>query len=80
MLAAVVVLLRSLRLICGGHRAAALENVALRQQLSAFRRTVGRRNSAREIDCFGCSSPRSGRSHGSCGDNIAHRHRLGERS
>src|SRR5216683_4138319 len=42
MLAAVVVLLRSLRLICGGHRAVALENLALRQQLGAFRRTVGR--------------------------------------
>src|SRR6266851_1753297 len=42
MLAAVVVLLRSLRLICGGHRAVALENLALRQQLSVFRRTVRR--------------------------------------
>ncbi len=42
MLAAVVVLLRSLRLICGGHRAVALENLALRQQLGAFRRAVGR--------------------------------------
>jgi putative transposase len=42
MLAAVVVLLRSLRLICSGHRAVALENVALRQQLSVFRRTVRR--------------------------------------
>ena len=42
MLAAVVVLLRSLRLICSGHRAVALENLALGQQLSVFRRTVGR--------------------------------------
>jgi hypothetical protein len=42
MLAAVVVLLRSLRLICSGHRAVALENLALRQQLSVFRRTVRR--------------------------------------
>ena len=42
MLAAVVVLLRSLRLICSGHRAVALENLALRQQLSVFRRTVTR--------------------------------------
>jgi putative transposase len=29
-------------LICGGHRAVALENVALRQQLAVFRRTVRR--------------------------------------
>jgi len=42
MLAALVVLLRSLRLICSGHRAVALENIALRQQLAAFRRTVRR--------------------------------------
>src|SRR5712691_6266128 len=42
MLAAVVVLLRSLRLLCSGHRAVALENLALRQQLSVFRRTVRR--------------------------------------
>ena len=42
MLAAVVVLLRSLRLICSGHRAVALENLGLRQQLSVFRRTVRR--------------------------------------
>src|SRR5713226_4326077 len=40
MLAALVVLLRSLRLLCSGHRAVALENVALRQQLSVLRRTV----------------------------------------
>src|SRR5216683_7393981 len=40
MLAAIVVLLRSLRLICGGHRAVALENLALRQQLAVFKRTV----------------------------------------
>src|SRR6266849_4104048 len=42
MLAAVVVLLRSLTLICSGHRAIALENLALRQQLAVFRRTVSR--------------------------------------
>jgi hypothetical protein len=33
MLAALVVLLRSLALLCCGHRAVALENVALRQQM-----------------------------------------------
>jgi putative transposase len=42
MLAALVVLLRTLGLLCSGHRAVALENVALRQQLSVLRRTVGR--------------------------------------
>ena len=42
MLAAVVALLRSLRLICSGHRAVALETLALGQQLSVFRRTVRR--------------------------------------
>jgi hypothetical protein len=39
MLAALVVMLRSLALICCGHRAVALENLALRQQLAVFRRT-----------------------------------------
>jgi putative transposase len=42
MLAALVVALRSLALICGGHRAVALENLALRQQLALFKRTVTR--------------------------------------
>ena len=42
MLAAFVVLLRMLGLLCRGHRAVVLENVALRQQLSVLRRTVRR--------------------------------------
>ena len=42
MLTAVVLLLRSLALICSGHRAVALENLAPRQQLAVFRRTVKR--------------------------------------
>ena len=42
MLAALVVVLRSLALICCGHREVALENLALRQQLAVFRRTVPR--------------------------------------
>jgi hypothetical protein len=42
MLATLVVLLRTLGLRCTGHRAIALENVALRQQFSIFRRTVMR--------------------------------------
>ena len=42
MLAALVVVLRSLALICGGHRAVVLENLALRQHLAVFKRTVNR--------------------------------------
>ena len=42
MLAALVVLLRTLGLLCSGHRAVTRENVALRQQLSVLRRTVRR--------------------------------------
>ena len=42
MLAALVVALRSLALICGGHRAVALEIWHLRQQLAVFKRTVRR--------------------------------------
>src|SRR5262245_5197553 len=42
MLSAVVVVLRTIGLICCGHRAVALENVALRQQLAALKRTVKR--------------------------------------
>ena len=42
MLATLIVALRSLGLICRGHRAVALENLALRQQLAVFKRTVRR--------------------------------------
>jgi hypothetical protein len=42
MLAVLLVVLRSLASICSGHRALALENVALRQQLAVFRRTARR--------------------------------------
>src|SRR5438128_12487108 len=42
MLAALLVVLRSLALSCGGHRAVALENLALRQQLAVFKNTVRR--------------------------------------
>ena len=41
-MAALVVWLRTLRLLFSGHRAVALENMALRQQLSVLRRTVRR--------------------------------------
>jgi putative transposase len=40
--AALLVMLRSFALICGGHRAVALENLALRQQLAVFKRTIPR--------------------------------------
>ena len=49
MLAALVVVLRSLALICGGHRAVALENLALSQQLAVIRRT-GKRPQLRYRD------------------------------
>jgi hypothetical protein len=42
MLTALFVLLRSIGLICRGHRAVALENLALRQQLAALTRTIKR--------------------------------------
>ena len=42
MLTALFVLLRTFGLICSGHRAIALENLALRQQLAVFQRTVKR--------------------------------------
>ena len=42
MLTRLVVFLRSLALISAGHRAVALENVALRQQLAVFKRTIKR--------------------------------------
>jgi hypothetical protein len=42
MLTRLIVFLRSLALICAGHHAVALENVALRQQLAVFKRTIKR--------------------------------------
>jgi hypothetical protein len=39
---ALIVLLRSIGLICGGHRAVVLDNLALRQQLALLTRTVKR--------------------------------------
>ena len=42
MVTALVVLLRSIELLCRGHRAVALENLALRQQLAALTRTSKR--------------------------------------
>lgn len=42
MLAALLLAFRSLALICAGHRAVAIENLALRQQLAVFKRAVKR--------------------------------------
>src|SRR6267378_1390944 len=42
MLAALMVVFRSIGLICGGHRAIVLENLALRQQLAVLTRTLKR--------------------------------------
>jgi hypothetical protein len=44
MLTALVVLLRSIGLLCRGHRAVALENLALPQQLAALTLTRKRPN------------------------------------
>ena len=49
MLTALIVFLRAFGLICRGHRAVALENLALRQQLAALTRT-GKRPHRRSID------------------------------
>jgi hypothetical protein len=42
MLTGLMVLLRSIGMICRGHEAVALENLALRQQIAALTRTVKR--------------------------------------
>ena len=49
MLTALIVLLRSIGLICSGHRAVALENLALRQQVAALTRS-GKRPELRTRD------------------------------
>ena len=55
------VLLRSIGLICGGHRAIVLENLALRQQLAVLTRTVKRPQLRSTDRLFGSFSPRVGR-------------------
>src|SRR5947209_6231205 len=42
MLTAIFIVLRAIIVACGGHRAVALENVALRQRLAALKRSVKR--------------------------------------
>jgi hypothetical protein len=63
MLATLVVILRLLGLLCRGHRAVALENLALRQQLAALTRPASGRRFARAIASFGSAS----RAHGEVG-------------
>ena len=55
MLTGLMVFLRSIALICGGHRVVVLENLALRQQLAVLTRTVNVRTCVRRTDCFGSS-------------------------
>ena len=56
MLVAIVVVLRAIVLACGGHRAVALENLALRQQLAALTRTLNRPQ-LRRRDRICCATP-----------------------
>jgi len=56
LLTSLVVALRSLALWCGGRWAVALENLALRQQLTVFKRTMTRRPlRSRDRRSGGCS-------------------------
>ena len=64
MLMALVVLLRSFGLMCRGHRAVALENLALRQQLAALMRTRSRLPLRVATDSFGSCFPTGGGSGG----------------
>ena len=59
MLTALMVLLRSIGLICGGHRAIVLENLALRQQLAVLTRTV-KRPQLRSTNRLFLDAPRQG--------------------
>ena len=57
MLAVLVVVLRFLALVCRGHGAVAVENLALRQQLAVFQRTL-KRPPLRPSDREGCKNLR----------------------
>jgi hypothetical protein len=57
MLATLNVILRLLGLLCRGHRAVALENLALRQQLAALMRTR-KRSKVRTSDRLFLGRPR----------------------
>jgi hypothetical protein len=52
MMMVVVVFLRTVGLICSGHRAVVLDNLALRQQLAALTRTINAHSFARATDSF----------------------------
>jgi hypothetical protein len=56
MLAAFLVVLRSFAMICSGHRAVALENLASVNSWRCSSAPSSVRHSVREIDCFGCCS------------------------
>ena len=58
MLTALIVLLRSVGLMCRGHGAVALANLALHQQLAALTRTKNDRSFACAIGSFGRPSPK----------------------
>ena len=60
MLTVVVICLRTIGLICCGNRAVALENLALRQQLAALKRSVTRPRLRGATDSSGCCSPPPG--------------------
>lgn len=60
MLAALVVTLRSLALICGGQRAVALENLALRQIGSLHAHCHASPTPPPRSDSCGCCSPTRG--------------------
>jgi len=60
MLSAAVVVLRTIGLICCGHGAVALENLALRQQLTALKRTVRRPQLRPRDRLFWILSPQHG--------------------
>ena len=54
-------LLRLLPFLCGGHRQLALENLALRQQLTVYKRTASRPKLRRSERLFWSACPGCGR-------------------
>src|SRR5439155_9510877 len=65
MITPVLHLLRRLPFLCGGHRRLAIENLALRQQLAVYKRTVPRpRLSTTDWPFRTCASPESGPAEG----------------
>ncbi len=60
MLTLMLRLLRLLPFLVGSHRHLALENLALRQQLDVYKRTMARPHYAERIGSSGSGSPESG--------------------